>query len=220
MKNVKLMAKLIGGFSIVALITLIIGFVGWRSVNNLDKDLTEISEVRLPSIKYLLVMSWTMEEMTKIKRTLLNPNLNMTARKQQVKDFAETGKRFRTAWDGYALLPQTREEARLWKEFVAVWQEVEKGSETFFKLCAELDQTDILNPMALKAQIEAFRVSHYQLIEKTLLMILTGKTFTGEDEATRCPAISGKWLAAFKTSNPVLQTSLREISAITHDEFT
>ena len=56
--------------------------------------------------------------------------------------------------------------------------------------------------MALKAQIEAFRVSHYQLIEKTLLMILTGKTFTGQDEATRCPF--GKWLATFQTKNAEL----------------
>jgi methyl-accepting chemotaxis protein len=216
MRNMKLMAKLIGGFSIVAMITLIIGFVGWRSVNNLDKDLTEISEVRLPSIKYLLVMSWTMEEMTKIKRTLLNPNLNMTTRKQQVKEFAEAGKHFKAAWDGYAPLPQTQEEARLWKEFVAIWREVEKGGETFFKLCAELDQTDILNPMALKAQIEAFRVGHYQLIEKTLLMILTGKTFTGEDEATRCPF--GKWLATSQISNTEFVASLKEI-AEHHDQF-
>jgi len=216
MKNVKLMAKLIGGFSIVALITLIIGFVGWRSVNDLDRNLMEISEVRLPSIKYLLVMSWSMEEMTKIKRTLLNPNLNMNTRKQQVKEFAEAAKHFKAAWDGYAPLPQTQKEARLWKEFVAVWREVEKGGETFFKLCEELEQTDILNPMALKAKIEAFRVSHYQLIEKTQLMILTGKTFTGEDEATRCPF--GKWLATVQTDNTELVASLKEIVDY-HDQF-
>ena len=65
MKNLKLMVKLVGGFSIVALITLIVGYVGWRSISNLDGNLLEISEVRLPSIKGLLIMSEQMESMTK-----------------------------------------------------------------------------------------------------------------------------------------------------------
>ncbi len=115
MKNVKLMAKLIGGFSIVALITLIIGFVGWKSVNNLDENLLEISEVRLPSIKYLLSMSWHMEDMTKVQRTLLNPNLDMNSRKELYKEFSEAQKHFDAEWGEYEPLPQTHMEAQLWK---------------------------------------------------------------------------------------------------------
>lgn len=216
MKNVKLMAKLIGGFSIVALITLVIGFVGWSSINNLDGNLVEISEVRLPSIKNLLVMSWQMEDMAKVQRTLLDPNLDMDVRKQQYKEFAEAQKRYKTAWDIYEPLPQTQEEARLWKEFVAAWQEVQKGNDAFFQLCGNLDKTDILNPMALRARIEAYRGDHYELMGKTLRMILTGKTFAGGESAASCDF--GKWTATFKTSNPALMASLREISGY-HEEF-
>jgi methyl-accepting chemotaxis protein len=136
MKNVKLMAKLIGGFSIVALITLIIGFVGWKSVNDLDENLLEISEVRLPSIKYLLGMSWHMEDMIKVQRTLLDPNLDMTSRKELYKEFSEAQKHFEAEWGAFEPLPQTQKEAQLWKDFVAAWQEVKKGNETFLR-CAE-----------------------------------------------------------------------------------
>ena len=216
MKNVKLMAKLIGGFSIVAMITLIIGFVGWTSINNLDKNLFEISEVRLPSIKYLLIMSWQMEEMNAVERTLLDPNLEMSTRKELYKQFKNVQKRFKTAWEAYEPLPQTQEEARLWKEFVVAWQEVQKEQEAFFDLSEELDKTDILNPMALNAEIEGFRVGHYQLMVKTLQMIAAGKTLAGEDNPTRCPF--GKWLAGFKTNNAKLSASLKEIVEH-HNEF-
>jgi len=216
MKNVKLMAKLIGGFSIVALITLVIGFVGWRGINNLDENRKEISEIRLPSIKNLLIMSGQIANMTKVQRTLLNPGFNMDARKQLYKEFAEVQKRYTTAWDIYESLPQTREEARLWKEFMAAWQEVKKGNDAFFQFCAELDKTDILNPMALRAGIEAFRGDHYNLMEKTLLMILTGKKFDGGDSALACPF--GKWMATYKTKNPALLAALRETSGY-HDEL-
>jgi methyl-accepting chemotaxis protein len=151
MRNVKLMAKLIGGFSIVALITLIIGFVGWNSVNNLDENLLEISEVRLPSIKYLSGHELDMEDMTKVQRTLLNPNLDMTSRKATgTRNLPKPKNILKAAWDGYEPLPQTQEEARLWKEFVAAWQEVKKGNETFFQTVQELDKTGILHPMALR----------------------------------------------------------------------
>ncbi len=216
MKNMKLMAKLIGGFFIVALITLIIGFVGWRSVNSIDNNLVEISKVRLPSIKYLLLMSWQMEEMTKIQRTLLNPNLKMEDRKQQYKAFETAQKRFKAAWNIYEPLPQTEEEARLWKEFVNAWGEVKEGNDIFLKLCSKVDNTGILNPMALEAKIQAFIVGHYKLMEKALLMILTEKTFAAEEDATRCPF--GRWLANSETNNTVIDGKLKEI-ADHHGEF-
>jgi methyl-accepting chemotaxis protein len=216
MRNLKLMVKLVGGFSIVALITLVIGYAGWRSVDNLDGNLREISEVRLPSIKYLLIMSGQMADMTKAQRTLLDPNLEMAARNQQYKDFAEAEKRFKAAWNGYEPLPQTQDEARLWKEFVAAWQEVQKGDKAFFALCEELDKKDILNPMALRARIETFRVDHYHLLERTMMMTFVGKKFDGGDNPLACHF--GKWMASFKTKNPVLLASLKEISAI-HNEF-
>ena len=216
MKNVKLMGKLIGGFSIVAMITLVIGFVGWNSINNLDGNLIEISEVRLPSIKNLLIMNGQMESMSKIQRTLLNPNLSMDVRKQLYQKFAAAKKRYKNAWDHYEPLPQTQEEARLWKEFVTAWQEVQKGNDTFFQLCTQLDKTDILNPMALRAGIETFRGDHYHLMEKTMMMILTGKKFEGGDSALACNF--GKWATSYKTNNATLRTSLREISGY-HNEF-
>ena len=194
----------------MAMITLIVGYAGWSSINNLDGNLLEISKVCLPSIKNLLIMSGKMEDMTKIQRTLLAPNLEMNVRKQQYLNFAEAEKQFKAAWDHYAPLPQTKEETRLWKEFVTTWQEVKKGDDAFFSLCEALDTTDILNPMALRAGIETFKSDHYGLMEESLRMILTEKIPAEEDHANLCTF--GKWLSTFKTNNPELLASLENIS--------
>lgn len=42
MQNVKLSVKLIGSFIIVAGITLVVGFFGWRGVNRLSGHLEEV----------------------------------------------------------------------------------------------------------------------------------------------------------------------------------
>lgn len=48
MKNIKLGVKLIGGFSIVAMIVLVVGFFGWQGANQLNEHVDEIGLVRLP----------------------------------------------------------------------------------------------------------------------------------------------------------------------------
>jgi hypothetical protein len=79
---------------------------GMENVNNLDGNLVEISEVRLPSIENLLLMSWQLEEITKIQRTLLNPNLELNTRKQQYQELDSAKNRFKRAWKTYEPLPQ------------------------------------------------------------------------------------------------------------------
>jgi len=147
--------------------------------------------------------------------TLLDPNLDMEARKQLYKEFSEAQKRYKIAWDIYKSLPQTQEEARLWKEFVAAWQEVKKGNNAFFQLCTNLDKTDIMNPMALRAKIESFRGDHYRLLENPF-HDPHRENFRGGDSVKSCPF--GKWAPTFKTTNAELLTSLKGILDY-HDEF-
>ena len=70
--------------------------------------------------------------------------------------------------------------------------------------------------MALRAKIESFRGDHYKLMEKTLLMIFTGKIFTGGDNIASCPFAN--WAPTFKTTNPELLASLKGILGY-HEKF-
>ena len=62
MKNLKLGVKLIGGFMIVALIVLVVGFFGLNGANRLGAAASDIADNNLPTIASLLTMKVAMKE--------------------------------------------------------------------------------------------------------------------------------------------------------------
>ena len=52
--NLKIGARLAFGFSIMIFLMVIVSFFGYRSTNNIQKNLDEIFTGRLPSIDYLV----------------------------------------------------------------------------------------------------------------------------------------------------------------------
>ncbi|MCF8028449.1 MAG: CZB domain-containing protein [Desulfobacteraceae bacterium] len=58
-------------------------------------------------------------------------------------------------------------------------------------------------------QLQKFRGDHYSLEVRVANMLLTGNTFSGGDDGTKCPC--GQWLAGFSTQNPELQRVVKAI---------
>src|SRR6056297_2200578 len=111
MKNIKLGVKLIGGFSVVALIVLVVGFFGWRGATQLNGHVNEIGMVRLPSIESLMVIKTEANAIRISLRSLLNPRMTMEERERQYANIAQSRENYQAAWDIYEPLPQTPEEA-------------------------------------------------------------------------------------------------------------
>ncbi|RPI76968.1 MAG: methyl-accepting chemotaxis protein [Desulfobacteraceae bacterium] len=156
MKNIKLMVKLIGGFSVVALIVLIVGIIGFMGVNTLNGHLDEISDVRLPSIQSLLIISEAQTAVDSGENALLAKNIDSQGRQDQYTRFEEAKKRADAAWKIYEPLPQTKEEAELWKQFVPAWDKWWKDHEESVKLSREYEKTpteDLYNKMSQQSLI-------------------------------------------------------------------
>ena len=168
MKKIKLSTKLIGSFVIVAIITLMVGFEGWNGAKQLNGDLEEIGQVRLPGIKYLLRVREGAEAIKAVQRTLLNPDLDRQIRDQQYKSITSIREAYRKSWKAYESLPQTQEAAALWPRFVSAWETLVNENNKILDLSRELDKTDILNPMVLHEHLEKFRGDHYKLSTQTL----------------------------------------------------
>jgi len=75
-----MMVKLLGGFSIVALIMLAIGIVNILGVQELNSYVSEIGETRLPSIKNLLIISEAQTAIDSAENALLATNLDQAGR--------------------------------------------------------------------------------------------------------------------------------------------
>ncbi len=216
MKKMKLSVKLIGGFVLVAVIALAVGFGGWNGISNLTGHLNETGKVRLPGIEALLIMSEAQTAVKAAERSLLNPNMDEEGVLQQYKNIETAWKRAGEARKKYEPLPQSSEEAGLWKEFVPAWNEWKRDVNEYVRLSKELDKTEVLNPTALRSTLEQCRGDHYALLANVAVLIQSGKEFAGGEDHTQCGL--GKWMAGFKTDNPAINAALREIIA-PHNRF-
>jgi methyl-accepting chemotaxis protein len=216
MKNLKLGVKITSGFIVVALITLIVGVVGWRGVATLDGHLSNVGEVRLPSVQSLLQVESGAGDIMAAQRTLLNPSLPLEDRRRQYTNYERARERSQRAMDVYAPLPQTAEEEVVWRQFLPVWEEFRRNNTEFIRMAQELEATGILNPVLLRAELEQFRADHHALMGQVMTMLRDGQTFSGGADHTACRF--GRWLAGFQTDNPRLRELLARVNA-NHEPF-
>jgi methyl-accepting chemotaxis protein len=103
-----------------------VGLIGFKGISEVGAAMDEVGAVRLPSVKGLLVMS---EGQTAVKAASLAAAIyeNDDSAHDQ---FAALLERHRNAWSAidtgwkiYEPLPQTPEEALLWKQFVVEWDQ-------------------------------------------------------------------------------------------------
>jgi methyl-accepting chemotaxis protein len=136
MNHMKLSVKLIGAFAVVAVITLIVGAIGFWGVAQTDKALTEVAEVRLPSIAALDIINEAQTAIESNQRTILIPELYKDG--TEIERFhlknTEIWARVDKAWKIYEPLPQSQEEAATWKQFTPAWEAWKRDSQRFNEL--------------------------------------------------------------------------------------
>ncbi|MYM32370.1 HAMP domain-containing protein [Duganella sp. CY15W] len=125
-KNLLIKWKLATLVAIMMVALLVVGSAGYRGIAKVGASVNEIGVVRLPSIQGLLVMS---EGQTAVAAATLYAGTYSNDFQAQAK-FAEAIEMRKKAWANidrgwkrYEPLPQTAEEAVMWKQFTAEWAE-------------------------------------------------------------------------------------------------
>ena len=216
MKNITLGVKLVGGFAIVALIVLVVGFFGWQGANQLNGHVDEIGLVRMPSVESLLIIKTEGNAIRISLRSLLNPRMTEEERERQYANIAQSRSNYQIAWDTYEPLPQTAEEARLWNQFVPAWEAWAEVNNEFLEASREIEQTGILNTDEYAGRINGFIADHHALMGQVTNYLLTGEPFTGGGDPTACNF--GQWLAGYETNNATIRGALQEIRPY-HNQF-
>jgi methyl-accepting chemotaxis protein len=126
-------------FLLMALAT--IGYSGYSGIQHVGAEMTEIGVNRLPSIQGLLEVS---EGQTAVKSATLATAIYENDYTAQ-KEFAGVLELRKKAWANidagwkiYEPLPQTKEEAVLWKQFEADWAEWKRADDQLANLIATL----------------------------------------------------------------------------------
>ena len=216
MRSMSLRARLVGGFVLVALITLIIGMVGWYGAGSLRRGIEGIGHVNLPSINHLLTIESNIESFRVAQRTLLNPNLTDAERTRQHANIVRAREGYQAAIAAFNQLSHSEEEKTAWTQFesaLADWRRINEG---FFTASSQFEEVDILNPRDLEARILQFIGDHHRLASQVGQLLQTGTAFEGGDDDALCNF--GRWMASFQTRNPALNQALQEIRSH-HGQF-
>ncbi|MEO5358728.1 MAG: methyl-accepting chemotaxis protein [Nitrospirae bacterium YQR-1] len=161
--NTKICTKLIGTFSLLAIITAVVGWIGFIGMNGIMKTADEVGEVRLPSIYALEIMNEAQTAVKSAERTMLIANIGAERIKRETKHIKDAFKRANDAWKIYEPLPQTKEEAELWKQFVPTWKAWEKDVEEYLKLHEQYEHDksfeEKVRNQSLKTASDSFKVA-------------------------------------------------------------
>jgi len=195
----KLGSKIGLGFGALIVVAMILGGVGYYSSLKNTESVHEIGVVRLPSVQSLAAIKDGGMQIKSAQRTLLNLDLDPASRNRQYEIVAKAREAYEAAWKVYEPLPQTQEEAALWKEFVPAWEAWRKDNNEFFSLSKRLEELKIGNPLKLEREVARFRGDHHRLETQVLTMLEDKKVFEGGDDHTACAF--GKWKAAQKIEN-------------------
>ena len=123
-KNLLIKWKLAVLVAVMLLALAALGISGFRGISSVGESVNEIGVVRLPSIYGLLVLS---EGQTAVDKATLQTAIYENDYQAQAR-FADAAKareaawaKAMTGWKKYEPLPQTAEEAVMWKQFVGEW---------------------------------------------------------------------------------------------------
>jgi len=140
MNNIRVGVRLVTAFLLVALLTTLIGVLGYTGLNSTKTYLDSSNKDTIPGLTYLATMRFQLRNLVVVQRTLLNDKLPPQERQRQKENFDESRKTYREAMDAYEKLPQSAEEAA---EFRIFKQSIESGrqvNDQIMKLIGEWEK--------------------------------------------------------------------------------
>lgn len=124
LSDMKISTKIIGGFIASVIIALVIGLVGYRSLQRNTELTRTIAEVRLPSVRAAEEMSVAQNQVAGGQRGLIIRRLMDAKNRQENYDAVVQGlRRFADARREYDALPMVPEESKVWARLVPVAEE-------------------------------------------------------------------------------------------------
>lgn len=212
-KNMKLSAKLIGSFIIVATITVAVGAIGWRGARSLATRLQDIGLVRLPAVDRIHVITENLERIKTAQRSLLDQHMVAADRQRQHDNVTAARTAYKQAFEEYSALPQTPELKAKWDEFVKSVDAWKTENDKFFALSDEFDAAKIANPGEMDTLYARMKGDHCALAMRLYGLVHNSIQFEGGDDDAACTY--GKWTSSNKAENPVIAKAVSD-SLSTH----
>jgi methyl-accepting chemotaxis protein len=139
--SMKTGTKVLCGFAVALVISIVVGLVGYRGINKLSSHVTDIGTQQLPSVMGLNLIAKGQLQVGYAVRGILHPKMMAAqVRQQQYQRFAEGLKQAEEGVKLYEPIERTGDEERQWKEFLAVWESWKKSVQDIDAVARQKDQ--------------------------------------------------------------------------------
>jgi methyl-accepting chemotaxis protein len=213
--------KLFAAFLGVTAITLALGVVGYYSALKSQSSITEIGGVRLPSVASLLIIKENGENIRGTLRTLSITGLSAEMRKRQYDNIAEARKEYEAAWKIYEQLPQTKEEAETWRQFVPAWNAWRAENNKVMQLSQQLDQLLSVYEKSERSKRQPYGEA---LVEGDTRILETLAAFELQVREWKNLLLRGRdtgqfdrYWAAFEKQEQAVQAAMKKIQELVND---
>ncbi|HNW34210.1 MAG TPA: methyl-accepting chemotaxis protein, partial [Candidatus Ozemobacteraceae bacterium] len=208
--------KLMTGFTVVAAITLFVGWTGFWGVRTLSSHLVNIGTNKMASVDSLQDLSMQLERIKTAQRTLLSPMIDQSVHQQQIDSVKIAREQYAEAEKTFEALSKTQEETEEWKAFLVNVDSWKKENEVFFQTSDALAATSIFDPTGFEEDLNGFRSDHYKLANNVSRLVHDGVAFDGGEDGSACSL--GKWLSTFTSKNQDLMRVVGELKPV-HAQF-
>jgi hypothetical protein len=115
----------------------VVGYMGYRSMNQIKKSHQEYSMVHLPSVLSIGTIFESIRSITVGERGMLIPKLFIHTEKRKKQYSLSAFERIEKARQKYESLPHTEEEEKLWASYTVLWEQWMQVHNQFIGYCDE-----------------------------------------------------------------------------------
>jgi len=133
----KIFAKLIGAFGVVATICAIVGIVGWYGISELEEGILDVGETHLMASKGIGLVMEGMNSIKSAERTMVNPNITNSERREEMGKLNQRWADLKEGWAIYDKVDKEPQEKVLWDKARQIFPEWERAHHS---LVSELEQ--------------------------------------------------------------------------------
>ncbi|RJR48266.1 MAG: HAMP domain-containing protein, partial [Desulfobacteraceae bacterium] len=127
-KNMRIRWKLIFGFGVIILFTIVIGFNGYQSAHKINRLLDETNRVNLPGLNYLLQADRDLQQLLVAERSLIFCDVQTDTFKELVAEYEENLKQSEDRFNKFKQLAATADQRALIAQYEKAREEWKKIS--------------------------------------------------------------------------------------------
>jgi methyl-accepting chemotaxis protein WspA len=152
-KNASVQLRLVGAFSFIGVIVLIVALVGWSVNIRLSNCINLLSTNTVPSLMSLWKINEGKTQIESSERALLNDQMNPAERNAEVTRIKQAWEQIDEGFKQYEPTYKTDEENKLYAQLQSSWKEWKKNHETFMQMNQKFESLGIINPVVRELEL-------------------------------------------------------------------